>query len=252
MKTNFIFGNNILVKRLILLLLSLLIQTSSVLAEEASTTTFNPYWISVKAKLEKHLSETLDPKLYKYEIVGPTRELKTFLGNRPDVQIVFEKLNLNTLASRKSVTATVYSADKKILDSLIINLDVKIYHKVFKLKHGIAQGQEIAAANLYEESILIEPLDTRLYAAGNLNQKVASIAIAADTPIKINMLRSQKLMQANQPIRVSSGTSIIQLELICKTVGSGDVGDVITVYCQDSQKKNLRAKIIEAGRGQLI
>lgn len=212
----------------------------------------NPFWISIKPKLEKYLANNINPKLYQYQILGPNRELSSFLGNRPDREIKFEKLNLNDKSSKKTILANIYDINGKLEDSLGINLEIKIFKRVFMLKQAVKQGSEIMLSNIKSEEILIEPMDERLYASSSLAQKVATIDIPANTPIKINMLRHQKLMQNNSVIKVHTGGNLIKVEMMCRTLGSGDIGEIVNIYCQDSQKKSLRAKILDQGLGQLL
>lgn len=212
----------------------------------------NPYWINLKSKLTKHLNKTINASQYKYEIVGPTKEMKTFLGNRPDAKVQFERLALDSPSHRKSIIAVAYDDNGTRIDSVVINLDVWVYRKVYMLRNNISARDEISEDNVYEASIPIRQMDEKLYYHGNVKQKVATTNIAAGTPLKVNMIRHEKLIQIGDMIKIKSGSKFITLEFMCKAMTSGDIGDTITINCQDMQNKSMKASITGEGTAKLI
>ena len=94
--------------------------------------------------------------------------------------------------------------------------------------------------------------DFKLYFDANPSQKVATVSIPAGTPIRVNMLRHQKLIQVNDMVKVSSGTKMINLQFLCRAVSSGDLGDTINVYCADMQHQNHQAVITADNEARLL
>jgi flagella basal body P-ring formation protein FlgA len=95
-------------------------------------------------------------------------------------------------------------------------------------------------------------MDSGLYYDGNLSQKVATVDIPAGVPIRVNMVRHEKLVHAGDIIKVTSGSKTIELKFMCKALGSGDVGEVINLICTDMERKNTRATITGKGEATLI
>lgn len=232
----------------ILIILFLLCQSWPGFAFNAA----NPYWMNLKPKLIQHLKKTINVSEYKYEIVGPSKEMKTFLGNRPDAKVQFERLALDSPSHRKSIVAVVYDDAGKRIDSIVVNLDVWVYRNVYMLRTSISARDDIDADNVYEANIPIRQMDEKLYYHGNVRQKVATTNIAAGSPLKVNMVRHEKLVQMGDMIKIKSGSQFITLEFMCKAMTSGDVGDTISVNCQDMQNKTMKASITGEGTAKLI
>jgi len=53
-------------------------------------------------------------------------------------------------------------------------------------------------------------------------------------------------------INIRSGSQFVTLEFICKAMTSGDVGDTITINCQNMQNKTMKASITGDGTAKLI
>ncbi len=210
------------------------------------------FWINLKSKLTPYLEKNISKTSYSYEIIGPTKEMTGFLGNRPDAEVKFERLNLTAPSSRKTLVAYVEDETKKRIDSIVILIDVMAYHSVYMLRRGVAKGQEITTDNIYKQSMSMPQTDFKLYFEGNPQQKVALVGIPAGTPIKTTMLRHQKLIQVNDMIKVSSGTKVINLQFLCRAVSSGDLGDTINVYCADMQHTNHQAVVTAEGQARLL
>ncbi len=233
---------------LLILLICFMAYGAEALAFDAA----NPYWFAVKPKLEKYLSENLDKNLYEYKILGPVSEMKQFLGNHPDSEIKFEKLNLNSPNDRKSVVASVYNSDGSLNDSIIINLEVQKYKDVIVVKNALPVGENILEGNTYTKRILCSSMDEKLYYNGSLKQKSAATNIAADTPLKVNMVRHEKLVKTGDVLKVSSGSKFIELGFNCKAAGSADQGETISLICPDIEKKNLKGVITSRGTARLL
>ncbi len=212
----------------------------------------NPYWLNLKPKLLDYLRRSMNRNSYTYEVVGPTRELENFLGNRQDANIKFNRLNLSSPSHRKTVIATAYGPSGAIIETLPIVVNVWVYHDVFMLKQSIAKGEEVAEENFYRKRIAIRELDRKLYFDDNVHQKVATVNIPANTGIKKSMLRHQRMVQIGDMIKVTSGSKFINLEFMCKAMSSGDVADTININCPDMKPSNKKAEIVAAGKAKLI
>ncbi len=210
------------------------------------------FWINLKSKLNPYLEKNINKATYSYEVIGPNREMTAFLGNRPDAEVKFERLNLASPSTRKTLVAYVEDENKKRIDSIVINIDVLASHSVYMLRRAVSKGQEITADNYYRQSLTMSQADFKLYFDGNPQQKVALVNIPAGTPIKTSMLRHQKLIQVNDMIKVSSGTKMISLQFLCRAVSSGDLGDTINVYCADMQHQNHQAVVTAVGEARLL
>ncbi len=212
----------------------------------------NPFWINLRTKLVKYLDTTIDKSSYQYEIVGPVKPMLSFLGNLPDSEVKFEKLNLGSNSKRKTLTATAIDEDGNRGDTISINIDVMNYRDVYMLKHAASKGQEIDPSNFYRTKILVEPTNYNLYFDGNIAQKVSNIAIGAGVPIKVTMLRHEKLVQSGTLLKVMSGAGAIQLQLMCRTMSSGDIGEIVTTTCFNAHPSTRKVKIIDKGTATLI
>lgn len=230
------------------LLLSFLLPTQAEPNHYASGT----FWTKLKVQAEKHLNSKLNSKKYKYEIIGPTRELKNFLGNRADAIVKFDNLLVDSPSPRKTLVAYVEDANGKRIDSAVIQIEVWVYESVYMLHSGITRGQEIDPKNLYQTTYPIKQMDSRLYFHGNLKQKVATTNIPAKTPIKVNMIRHQKLVQTGDMIKVTSGSKFINLEFFCKAMNSADIGGIVNITCPEMNKKTHRAELTGAGEARLL
>lgn len=233
--------------RFIFLILLLLSSNIAALAFEAA----NPFWFAIKPKLEKYLETAINKDLYQYEIEGPASEMKGFLGNRPDAEIKFEKLNLANPSERKTVVAVAYNSDGSRADSIIINLKAQKFKDILVVKKSMVRGEAFSPNYIYKKKILANPLDERLYYTDSLNQKFAAIDIPAETALKVNMIRHEKLVKTGQQLKVSSGSNNIELSFMCRTASTGDMGDIIPITCPDLPKKNLKAVITSATTGKL-
>ncbi|MDD9898161.1 MAG: hypothetical protein OXU45_04080, partial [Candidatus Melainabacteria bacterium] len=100
-------------RKLILILLITLLPCSASPNQYASGT----FWTKLKVKLQKYLKQKINSKKYKYEIIGPTRELKNFFGNRPDANIKFDRLVIDSPSPRKTVLAYVEDGSGTRIDS---------------------------------------------------------------------------------------------------------------------------------------
>ncbi|MDA0773073.1 MAG: flagellar basal body P-ring formation chaperone FlgA [Cyanobacteria bacterium] len=234
----------------LLLLLILTIQLP--IQAEPNNFATGSFWMPVKVKLTNYLNQKIDKKQYKYEIIGPTRELKAYMGNRIDADIKFEKLVFDTPSPRKTIIAYVEDASGKRIDSAVIQLEIWVYKSVNMLRKAVSRGQELEPNNIYQSSYPIRQMDEKLYFQGNLRQKVATSNIPANSPIKINMVRHQKLVQVGDMIKVTSGNSVINLEFFCKAMNSGDIGEIINLTCPEMSKKNHRAELTAAGEARLL
>jgi flagella basal body P-ring formation protein FlgA len=234
--------------KLILLIIFMSLTTLAVSAFEAA----NPYWISLQPKLKAFLTKNIDTKKYSYTIYGPSRDLKGFLGHRPDAEIRFSNLNLGIPSQRKTIMATAYDDKGKKLESLPIFIDVKVYKKVLSLKRSLQKGEEITPDNIIEKTIAIDPRDSRLYYNSGLNQKVANNNMVAGEAIKFNEVRHEKMIQVGDSIKVINKNKMIVLEFICKAMKSGDLGEIITLHCPDLQSKTKKAKIINEAEAEFI
>lgn len=212
----------------------------------------NPYWLNLKPKVVNFLEKNINQNAYKYELVGPVSQMTTFLGNRPDATVKFEKFYLGGSSSRKTFMASAYDDSGKKIDSISIAIDVLAYRKVYMLKNRVARGAEISSGNVYQSGIPIRQMDSGLYYDGNLIQKVATMDIPAGVPIRVNMVRHEKLVHAGDIIKVTSGSKNIELKFMCKALGSGDVGEVINLLCTDMERKNTRGKITAKGEAVLF
>jgi flagella basal body P-ring formation protein FlgA len=208
--------------------------------------------MNLKPKLIKHLDATINKNEYKYEIVGPTVEMKNFLGNRPDANVQFEKLILDNPSSRKTIVAVAYDENNKQIDSLVISFDVWIYRNVYMLRNSVSTKDDIKEENILKSRIPIRQMDERLYFTGNLKQKVAATNIQANTPLKVNMVRHEKLVQVGDMINIKNENKFITLEFMCKAMSSGDIGDTITINCPEMQNKTMKALVTGAGTAKLI
>lgn len=233
---------------LLLLIIFLSFTTLSVSAYEAA----NPYWISLQPKLKAFLAKNIDTKKYSYSIEGPARDLKSFLGHRPDAEIRFSNLNLTSPNMRKVVMASAYDKDGKKLEALPVYVNIRIYKKVLTLRRPLQKGQEITPDNIFEKTITIDPRDAKSYYDSGLFQKVANRNMTAGTPIKFNQVRHEKMIQVGDQIRVSNYSKIIVLEFMCKAMKSGDAGDVITIHCPDLQSKTKKAKLVSKSEAHFI
>ena len=229
----------------------MLIATTPCLAEENEFCK-GVFWINLKTKLTPYLEKNINKSVYSYDVIGPTKEMVSFLGNRPDAEVKFEKLNLNTPSPRKSLVAYVEDENKKRLDNIVIQLDVLTYQKVYMLHRAVSAGQEISPDNIYQANLSSQQVDSKLYFNANPAQKVANVNIPAGTAIKVNMLRHRKLVQVNNMIKVHSGSKMIALQFLCRAVSSGDLGDTINVYCADMQHPNHQAVITAQGEARLL
>lgn len=232
----------------LVLTLFLSLNIFSVSAFEAA----NPYWIAIKSKLKPYLEKNIDSSKYQYKILGPSRNLTNFLGNRPGMEIRFSALNLTLPTMRKTVIASAYDESGKKLASLPINLELKIYKKILTLKRAVKAGDEITPDNITQKVIAIDPRDSKIYYDGSLAQKVAGNNMPAGAAIKINQVRHEKLIQVGDSIKVTNKSKMIVLEFMCRAMKSGDINDVITVHCPDLQHKSKKAKIIRNGEAELI
>jgi flagella basal body P-ring formation protein FlgA len=212
----------------------------------------NPYWLNLKPKVVNFLEKNINQNAYKYELVGPVSEMTTFLGNRPDATVKFEKFYLGGSSSRKTFMASAYDDNGKKIDSISIAIDVLAYRKVYMLKNRVAKGAEISSGNVYQSGIPIRQMDNGLFYDGNLIQKVATVDIPAGVPIRVNMVRHEKLVHAGDIIKVTSGSKTIELKFMCKALGSGDIGEVINLLCTDMERKNTRGKITAKGEAVLF
>lgn len=234
-----------------ILLFTLLITFSPCLATENEFCK-GAFWINLKTKLTPYLEKNINKSVYSYEVIGPNKEMTTFLGNRPDAEVKFERLNLSAPSSRKTLVAYVEDENKKRLDNIVILIDVLTFQKVYMLRRAVSAGQEISPDNIYQASLNISQMDSKLYFNANPAQKVATVSIPAGTAIKVNMLRHQKLVQVNNMIRVNSGSKMIALQFLCRAVSSGDLGETINVYCADMQHPNHQAVITAQGEAKLL
>lgn len=234
--------------KILLLIVLMSFQTLAVSAFEAA----NPYWISLKPKLKAYLAKNIDTNKYSYTIHGPSRDLKSFLGHRPDAEIRFSNINLKIPSMRKTVMASAYDSEGKKLETLPIYVDVKIYKKVLSLKRSLQKGQEITPDNIIEKTIAIDPRDAQLYYNSELRQKVANRSMQAGLAIKNNQVRHEKMIQVGDSIKVLNDSKVIVLEFICRAMKSGDLGEVITLHCPDLQAKTKKARIINEAEAQFI
>ena len=230
------------------LLLILVLFAQQVQAFEAA----NPFWLAVKPKLVKFLDAKVKNTNYSYQIDKPARELTNFLGKRANLEIKFSQFNMNVVNSRKTVVATAYDENNKALESLPIFINMKTAKKVLCLKTPLSKGEEIKRENIYEKVINIDPRDVNLYYDGVLAQKVANYDIGAGVGIKVNQVRHQKLIQSGETIKVVSKNKVIELEFICKAMNSGDIGDIITVHCDNLQHSSKKVKITDRATAELI
>ncbi len=221
-------------------------------AENIPSPTINTFWLNLKAKLEQFLEKEIDPTKYKYEIIGTVNEMKCFLGNRADAEISFEKLNLNSTSPIKSIVAVAYDANKKIIDSEVINIEVWIYKNIYVSNHAIAKGKDLSSSDISLQKLPIHQMDDRLFFIDNPKQKVTTINIAANTPIRVNMLRHERLVQSGDTLQINSGSGLIQLEFSCRAMGSGDAGDIINITCPNMEKKNHKARITSTDSATLL
>lgn len=211
------------------------------------------FWINLKPKVERYLEKAINKNAYIYKIIGPAKAMTSFLGNRPDAVVKFEGLNLGAPSSRKSLVAYVLDdSGKQRIDTLVIYLDVKVYKKVLTLRKALSAGQEVSADNIVEKTIVINQGDSKLYYQGTLVQQVASVNIPSGQPIKVNMIRHQKLIQSGERIKVKNSGSLVQVEFFCKSMSSADIGEIVNIFCPELEKKNHRAKIIGDGLAELI
>lgn len=238
----------ILIVHILFCLILLIASFGSAKAFEAA----NPYWMNLKPRAVKFLEKNINTGIYKYELTGPVTEMKTFLGNRPDVEVKFDRLNLSGTSPKKTFVATAYDESGKKLDSVLIGLDVSIYKKVYMLRNSVPKGAEISASNIYQTTMTIKQMDTNLYFDGHPRQKVATIDIPAGVPIRVNMLRHEKMIQAGDVIKVSSGNTAIQLKFMCKAMNSADIGEIVSLNCSDMEKKVMRGRITADGQAELL
>lgn len=232
---------------LLVFLLSLSLQTalaeSSTGAAELET---NPFWQNLKVKLVKYLDSTIDKSKYKYEIIGPSTEMKNFLGNRPDAQVNFIRFNLDSSnAHRRSIVA------QSGTDQLSIPVNIWKYKSVWVVRRAVGQGGEVTADNVSKQTLPILPQDEQLYYVDNPIQKVATVNIPAGTALRINMLRYEKMIQAGDTVRVVSESAFVKLEFRCRAMNSGDKGDTINLSCPDMKNKTIKAVVTGTGIAEL-
>ena len=211
----------------------------------------NPYWLAIKPKLNQYLKSHINNSKYQYTLIGPTRPMKNFLGNRPGLEIKFSGLNLGTSSMRKTVMATAYDGAKRVA-SIPIAVDVKVYKRVLTLKRPVNKGEEITPSNVTSKVIAINPRDIKMYYDSGLAQKVATSYMAAGVAIKVNQVRHEKLIQVGDTLKVANENKAIVLEFICKAMKSGDLGETINVHCPDLQAKTKKAKITDEARAVFI
>jgi flagella basal body P-ring formation protein FlgA len=221
-------------------------QGHSAQQEQADLNT-NVFWLNLKSKLQKYLDTNLNKSLWQYEIIGPMSEMKNFVGNRPDAEVKFSRLNLESGIDRKTISAQ--AADGA---PVTVMLSVLRYREVYMLKRNIAKGQEIGEDDFIKRKVATRQQDDKLFFDGSPIQKVATQNIAAWTPIKITMLRHEKLIQTGDMVRVINESNVIKLEFMCRALNSADIGETINIFCQDIQNKNRKATVIEAGVAKLL
>jgi flagella basal body P-ring formation protein FlgA len=211
----------------------------------------NVFWINLKNKLINYLDKVVDKSKFKYEIVGPSQEMKNFLGNRPDAEIEFLRFNPESPANKKTILARVKGSIRPE-DQLSVILNYWIYKEVQVLNRNIKKNEEIYPKDIKLMKIPIEAQNARLYYEGPVMQKVALRDLRAGEAIKINMLRHEKTVRTGDNIRVLSQSPFITLEFRCRALSSGDIGDIINLFCEDIQKKNIKAKVKESGIAVLL
>lgn len=215
---------------------------NSALAQNFSTNTF---WLNLKPKLIKHLNSVIDRSKFSYEIIGPTREMKNFLGNRPNAEVIFSAFNPEGRTLRRNIIARAGN------EQLAIALNVRKYKDVLVLNSPLEKGQELKQEHFSNRRILISPSDEQLYFAGNPINKVANMDLSKGTALKINMLRHEKLIKAGDFVKVSSETEFIKLEFRCQAINSGDINEIITLNCPEMTNKTQKAIVISRGIARL-
>ncbi len=215
-------------------------------------TNHSPFWITIKTKLVKHLNNVVDKSKYSYKIIGPANPMDHFLGNFPDADIVFEKLNIASPSKKKSIIATALDENGKKLESITIWLDFTTYRQVYMLHKPVYRGQEIGINNVYLAKVPVDPANSRLYFDGNPAQKIANINISAGQPLTVTMLRHEKLIKSGDMLKIKSGSNRVQVEFMCRAVGNADIGETLSVSCPGMVPQTRKAQVIDKTNANLL
>lgn len=236
---------------LFILVACLLVAEFKVKATKEFKPAGNIFWLELKKKLVPYLNRSIDRSVYKYDIVGPTKEMTDFLGHDKNAQIRFSPVRLGGLAFRRSVFASAKVPGKPD-DVLNIVFNLYKYKEVYMLKSGIERGKEVLRPNLKRVSVPIKLHDEKLYVTELPTQKVATRKIPGGIALRKNMLRHEKLIAQGDMVKAKSGSAAITLEFNCRALNSGDKGDEINVMCPDLQTKRFKAVITSAGNVSLL
>jgi len=226
----------------------LLLALPAAAISRSQTTNNSIYWQDLKAKLTNYLNKNLDQKRYQYQIIRPLRALDGYLGGSPKAEIKFERFNLNSRGSRKTILASAANPMKDSIPNVSIQVEVKNIITAWELKSPISRGTKITQAMLIEKRIPIESQYSRLYFTTAPINKTANRNLREGEILKVNMVKNTRLVSTGDTIKVSSGSGGISLEFPCKAMSSGDIGDVINIMCPDFEKKSHKAKIIGVGK----
>ncbi len=206
----------------------------------------NPYWVSLRSKVDKYLSSALDPQQYAYEIIGLESPLQDYLGKSPDATVEFSGLVPSSRQQLRVITAST----RNPIEQARINVKLYSYISAWIADADIPAGSPLSA--VHQERIKVSPADLQMViSADKLNydvikNKIANHKILKGESVKSNAIKTTKLVSLGDPITMVSESSLIRLEFKCKAMGNGDIGDEITLNCPDLTKKNPKVQITGA------
>ncbi len=210
----------------------------------------SPYWISLRAKLDKYLAANLDPQQYSYEILGLEQPLPDYLGKNPDTVIDFSGL----VPSSRQQLRTITASSRDPIEQARINIKIYSYINAWIADTDIPAGGSLSG--VHQEHISVSPADMQLVISAdktqyeNIKYKTANHRILKGESLKLNALKTTKLINLGDPVTMVSESALIKLEFKCKAMGAGDIGDEITLNCPDLTNKNPKAQI--SGPNQTI
>jgi len=203
----------------------------------------NPYWLSLRAKLDKYLAASLDAQQYSYEIIGPEIPMQDYLGKNPEALVEFSGLVPSSRQQLRVITAST----RNPVDQIRVNVKLYAQMNAWVADSDIAAGTPLAA--VHQERVRISPAETQLVIDASkvtydtIRYKLANHRIARGETVKLNAIKTTRLISVGDPVTMISESSLIKLEYKCKAMGAGDIGDEITLNCPDLTKKNPRVEI---------
>lgn len=222
------------------------------------------YWKALEPKVEAYLKKELDANKYAYEIVGPSADLIDYIGGSAEAEIEIGRFNPNSRSHQKTLVISALKSEEENRNAKLgnyartINDNITVVIKVWKLVDGwvlneaVKRNQELKD-KFKKEKLKVKPIEERLLLTvdegpnqiieEHLATKTAIRDLDAGTALKINMIKSTKLVSVGDSVEVVSETDTIKLVFKCKALGSGDVGDSINLSCPDFEKRSTKATV---------